>query len=329
MPENATGPDPRTATCPTGYVALLRQVRCGSGLTYREISRRARETGKTLPPSTLANMLGRNTLPRAELVVTFLTACGTPPEQVASWVDVRRRIAEDGAAATATAAPARPSTVHPPSVAGRARVRRWRPALAIGTVALLAIVVLAWRGLDSELASAHDGRPPAGTAVRSPSPGAPAVPAPGYYLVRAAHSSLCLTERVGTDDRQLFQSDCARAFPPRALRPTGAGHRFETLHPEFGPGCMGVVAASRDVGGVVQDGFCGTGLAEEFRLEPVTTPASGFRIHAVHSGLCVGVVDGSTEDWAPVRQVACDLSTPGQIFTFDTAPAPSPAASGG
>ncbi|MEO3929319.1 hypothetical protein ABGB07_36530 [Micromonosporaceae bacterium B7E4] len=97
-------------------------------------------------------MLGRNTLPRAELVVTFLTACGTPPEQVASWVDVRRRIAEDGAAATAAAA--WPSTVHPPSVAGQARVRRWRPAVAIGTVALLAIVVLAWRGLDSELASA-------------------------------------------------------------------------------------------------------------------------------------------------------------------------------
>ncbi|MGX7675608.1 RICIN domain-containing protein [Plantactinospora sp. DSM 117369] len=315
MPEHATGPDPRTATSPTGYVALLRQVRCGSGLTYREISRRARETGGTLPPSTLANMLGRNTLPRAELVVTFLTACGKPPEQVATWVDVRRRIAEDAAAAAATAAPARPSTVHPPTVAGQARVRHWRPALAIGTVALLAIVALAWRGLDSELASAHDGRPPASTAIHTPSPGAPAVPAPGYYLVRAAHSSLCLTERVGTDDGQLFQSACARAFPPRALRPTGAGHRFETLHPEFGPGCMGVMAASRDVGGVVQDGFCGAGLAQEFWLEPVTTPASGFRIHAVHSGLCIGVVDGSTEDWAPVRQVACDLSTPGQVFT--------------
>ncbi|MFD0968158.1 hypothetical protein [Plantactinospora endophytica] len=49
----------------------------------------------------------------------------------------------------------------------------------------------------------------------------------------------------------------------------------------------------------------------------------------MHSGPCVGVPGGATEHWASARQVACDLSEPGQIFAFDPGPDSASSASGG
>ncbi|CCH17483.1 peptidoglycan-binding protein [Micromonospora lupini] len=74
------------------FVVALRDVRRRSGLTYREISRRASAAGHWLPPSTLATMLGRNTLPRERTVVALLAACGTPAADIERWVGLRREI---------------------------------------------------------------------------------------------------------------------------------------------------------------------------------------------------------------------------------------------
>ncbi|MEU5783159.1 peptidoglycan-binding protein [Micromonospora lupini] len=74
------------------FVVSLRDVRRRSGLTYREISRRASAAGHWLPPSTLATMLGRNTLPRERTVVALLAACGTPAADIERWVGLRREI---------------------------------------------------------------------------------------------------------------------------------------------------------------------------------------------------------------------------------------------
>ncbi|MFG1884957.1 peptidoglycan-binding protein [Micromonospora sp. NPDC049102] len=84
-------PVPRAATAGE-YVASLRDVRRRSGLTYREISRRASAAGHWLPPSTLATMLGRNTLPRERTVVALLAACGTSAPEIERWLDLRRDI---------------------------------------------------------------------------------------------------------------------------------------------------------------------------------------------------------------------------------------------
>jgi len=81
--------EPGTAT---EYVALLRDMRRRSGLTYREISRRASAVGHWLPPSTLATMLGRTTLPRERTVVALLVACGATTEDTQRFVAVRRDI---------------------------------------------------------------------------------------------------------------------------------------------------------------------------------------------------------------------------------------------
>ncbi|MGQ5263768.1 peptidoglycan-binding protein [Micromonospora sp. ZYX-F-536] len=84
-------PVPRAATAGQ-YVASLRDVRRRSGLTYREITRRASAVGHWLPPSTLATMLGRTTLPRERPVVALLVACGTPAGEIDRWVEMRRDI---------------------------------------------------------------------------------------------------------------------------------------------------------------------------------------------------------------------------------------------
>ncbi|MCF0093684.1 peptidoglycan-binding protein [Micromonospora sp. MH99] len=91
MIDAARDPVPQVATAGE-YVVALRDVRRRSGLTYREISRRASAAGHWLPPSTLATMLGRNTLPRERTVVALLAACGTPAADIERWVGLRRDI---------------------------------------------------------------------------------------------------------------------------------------------------------------------------------------------------------------------------------------------
>ncbi|WP_406068213.1 peptidoglycan-binding protein [Micromonospora sp. NBC_01638] len=91
MDDAARDPVPQAATAGE-YVALLRDARRCSGLTYREISRRASATGHWLPPSTLASMLGRSTLPRERTVVALLAACGTTAGEVERWLGMRRDI---------------------------------------------------------------------------------------------------------------------------------------------------------------------------------------------------------------------------------------------
>nr|WTA69868.1 peptidoglycan-binding protein [Micromonospora sp. NBC_00855] len=103
------------------YVALLREVRRRSGLTYREIARRASAAGHWLPPSTLATMLGRTTLPRERTVVALLAACGTPAVEVDRWLETRRdieaRLSEQGRREGGPAqVPAGPSSTVPATI---------------------------------------------------------------------------------------------------------------------------------------------------------------------------------------------------------------------
>ncbi|MCX4471573.1 peptidoglycan-binding protein [Micromonospora sp. NBC_01655] len=91
MDDSARDPVPQAATAGE-YVVLLGKVRRCSGLTYREISRRSSAAGHWLPPSTLATMLGRTTLPRERTVVALLVGCGMPAGDIERWVGLRRDI---------------------------------------------------------------------------------------------------------------------------------------------------------------------------------------------------------------------------------------------
>ncbi|MBM0279661.1 peptidoglycan-binding protein [Micromonospora tarensis] len=91
MDDAARDPVPQAVTAGE-YVALLRDARRRSGLTYRDIARRASAAGHWLPPSTLATMLGRTTLPRERTVVAMLAAIGTPAGEVERLLGMRRDI---------------------------------------------------------------------------------------------------------------------------------------------------------------------------------------------------------------------------------------------
>lgn len=83
-------PDPDQARTPGEFVAALRRLKEGSGLGYRSLEK---ASGGALPRSTLTAALARQTLPRAELVEALVRACGVPEDQVAAWLQARRRLA--------------------------------------------------------------------------------------------------------------------------------------------------------------------------------------------------------------------------------------------
>ncbi|MEU9506284.1 helix-turn-helix domain-containing protein [Micromonospora sp. NPDC048170] len=178
MDDGARHPVPQAPTAGE-YVALLRGVRLRSGLTYREITRRASAAGHWLPPSTLATMLGRTTLPRERTVVALLTACGTSAGEMERWVRARREIEArlteqargDGAARTGEVAPGGPGPAAEPVTPDRPPAEVRRPArsarrLRLGVLALLGVLSVGASGALLPRAARWVGR-----TVRRPTAG--------------------------------------------------------------------------------------------------------------------------------------------------------------
>ncbi|MDN3028962.1 hypothetical protein [Streptomyces sp. S.PB5] len=88
-----TAPPTPPDTDAVAFVAALRRLKAWSGLSYRLLERRATEAGHTLPYSTAATMLGRDRLPREELVAAFVAACGIRADEAEAWLDARMTIA--------------------------------------------------------------------------------------------------------------------------------------------------------------------------------------------------------------------------------------------
>ncbi|SFN32321.1 hypothetical protein SAMN04489713_1011153 [Actinomadura madurae] len=118
----APPPSPAAACDEAEFIAALRRLKAWSGLSYRQLERRAADAGRVLPYSTASTALGRTTLPREELLVAFVLACGLDDGEAASWVAARKRIAVGGQV-TATGPRA-------------ARRPRWRSAIGLAAVAL-------------------------------------------------------------------------------------------------------------------------------------------------------------------------------------------------
>ncbi|MGV9212589.1 peptidoglycan-binding protein [Micromonospora sp. RB23] len=169
------------------YVASLRDVRRRSGLTYREISRQASAAGHWLPPSTLATMLGRNTLPRERTVVALLAACGTAAPEIERWLDLRRDIEAHLSEPTRpTGPPAAGEPTYPAPVSveatgprrstGRPRVvsRSLRRRLPLGALALVGALTV------GALLPANDAMTPRSSGVESDGP-CPLVLRQGMY----------------------------------------------------------------------------------------------------------------------------------------------------
>ncbi|MFG1871083.1 peptidoglycan-binding protein [Micromonospora arborensis] len=180
MDDTARDPVPQAVTAGE-YVALLRDVRRCSGLTYREISRRASAAGHWLPPSTLATMLGRTTLPRERTVVALLAAFDTSAAEVERWVQLRRDL--EARAGERDRQPSHPagtavelSTVGDPAPSAPSRrgvlgpSRRW---LRLAVLAVLGVLTV---GASGALRPGHTD-----AADGSPTDGCPAVLQQGMY----------------------------------------------------------------------------------------------------------------------------------------------------
>ncbi|MFB9906107.1 hypothetical protein [Allokutzneria oryzae] len=307
MTEVNPGTDPDSASSPAEYVTLLRALKDRSGLTFRQIERQAESLGETLPRSTAASMLTRTTLPRAELVSALLKACGENDETVRAWLHAYDRLASQAPARSQAAEPEQPHQGAPVTYEERPK-RRWAWPVGAAAVVLVAVAVVVPMLFTADRSEdePHAISPKAN----------PAAPAEGSYLIRAVHSNLCLSERAGSDSGSLYQKNCADTLPRFSLdRLNDGSYRIRTDHPDYGPGCTGVRKGGMSVDGVVSDGECNAGNAELYNLESAGT--AGFHIRALHSNLCLGVVNGSKDEWANVRQVVCDSPTSGTVFAFD------------
>ncbi|WP_157431288.1 hypothetical protein [Actinomadura hibisca] len=104
MPDHVE-PDPSQAQTAAEFVACLRQLKESSGRSFRELERRARADGASLPASSAATALSRPTLPRPELVAVLVQACDGDQQQIAVWLEHRKRLAVLNAGA--------PNELHP------------------------------------------------------------------------------------------------------------------------------------------------------------------------------------------------------------------------
>ncbi|MEU9860871.1 hypothetical protein AB0D99_08345 [Streptomyces sp. NPDC047971] len=341
-----SAPDPREATDAASFIAQLQALKDWSGLTYRELSSRADAVGDVLPRSTVANMLARSTVPREELLISFVRACGVGPGALESWQAVRKELAVRGVyEPSATDAPSvtGPAATDAPSATGPAAddepsTARWPTAPApdaepsadpaveparprsrtnrtlVGAVAVTGLVLAA---VSLVFALVRDGD--GGRSVT----GAPITPAAGDVHIRVIGSDLCLNERRGGRSGRIHQRTCEGADVPRySLMDLGAGTwRIVSDHPDYGPGCSGIPAGGRIADAAFEDSECGDpSRVERFRLEPYGNPVTGYRIVPVDSataGSCVTVTGDRRAEWAALAQAPCRADARGQLFSFD------------
>ncbi|CAM5591845.1 RICIN domain-containing protein [Streptomyces narbonensis] len=337
-------PDPREVRNAAEFVACLQALKDWSGLTYRELTARAEANGEILPRSTVANMLARATVPREELLVTFVRACGVGPGGLEEWQTVRKELAvrgvyepaDRGPAGGGDEAAARPTSreeepgkalapsdvVWPgdpaadapdaapdtPRPGPRSRIRR----ALVAAVALTGLV-LAGVSVVAVVRDGHGAHPPRALTA----------PAAGDVRIRVIGRDLCLAERRGARSGQIHQVPCADAkVPLYSLKELGGGRwRIVSDHPDYGPGCSGIPSGGRIPDAAFEDSECGDpSRVEQFTLEPYGTPVEGYRIVPADSatpGSCVTVVGDRSAAWARLAQAPCAPDAAGQLFSFD------------
>ncbi|MFI6596148.1 helix-turn-helix domain-containing protein [Nonomuraea sp. NPDC050536] len=129
---NTPPPTPSAAVDEATFVADLRRLKAWSGLSFRQLERRADAIGDSLPPAAIATMLSRNRVPHEPLLVAYLRACGLGHQESHSWTTLRTEL---------EALPPLPTPTLP--AAAPTSGRRHKPALAVAVAITSAAVLTA------------------------------------------------------------------------------------------------------------------------------------------------------------------------------------------
>ncbi|WP_280891793.1 XRE family transcriptional regulator [Streptomyces sp. LBL] len=281
----------------------MKQLKERSGLTYRELEEEAARNGEVLARSTLADVMRRTSLPRPDVLATFIRACGGERE-VGTWLDARDRIAAQAAALTASGAggevAAQPETQEPTAPRQRRPKRR---TLAFATALTLPLIAIAAWGLLPH-GSNYPGAPTAPAAASS-------APADGWVTIHPARTpDLCLTDGRDRDGAYAnaiaVQLPCAQATVPRTyLEPAGENlYHIQWHHPQEGKGCLTIMSTGPVKGMLEPRNDCTQ--ATLFRLEPTAGDSTkGSRIRPANSSQCIGIADNDTTEGAEAIEEQC------------------------
>ncbi|MEU5950423.1 helix-turn-helix domain-containing protein [Micromonospora sp. NPDC047465] len=324
MSVGATGDErPDEAATVAELVALMARLKQRSGCTYRQLEQRATAGGEALPRSTIADVLRRPTLPRAEVLAAFVRACGGDQEEVDVWLRARDRLG----AATEPAAPppAPPPDAPDPGDAPPVR-RRWpwlRPAVALLAAAGLAIPLAVWATEQRDQPDRQPERPVVSGSLDLPEEGAWA------QIHPVGSPTLCLSE--GRERTGRYQGSVATLQP--CDKPDLPRTRLEPVrdnlvhiqwdHPQFGIGCLTVLKSPPAQDMLEPWTDCSPSRKEQlFAAERVDTPVpGGYRLRPAASGLCIGIRDDArTPIGAEAMQGPC-TGKAHQEFLIDLTPA--------
>lgn len=284
---------------------MLRELKEKSGLTLRGLEESAAAQGEVLARSTAADMLRRDSLPRAELLTAYVKACGV--EQPEPWLSARERLAT-GVVAAVPETPARPAWRRPWTV----------PAAAVVVLALVVTAVLVWGDAPDTAAIDPTTRPKPDLL--------PLVSAGSWASIHAADApDLCLTE--GRDSTKRYEPAVAALRPcldpgPRVfLQPVGA--EFTTIkweHPvDKEIGCLTVRREEPALHLLEPWNHCADDNADQvFRVEQ--SRPGRYRFRSAGGAACVGLRGGAVREGAEAIREPC-ADEPDQEFTVDFTPA--------
>lgn len=286
-----------------GFVALLRQLKDRSGLTYRQLEQRAADNGEVLARSTLASVLGNKTAPRPELLAAFVRACGEG-DRAGVWMQAWEEVAGRAAASPRVREPARGA------LGGAAAVWVW---ISLAAVVLLALTGWALAAADT---GADDARNPTSAAAGV----GPPLPQGPVRIRPVLAEQLCLTDGpVPSHDALVaVQRPCGEVAPQvTRLKPLDNGaFRIEWQHPDHGTGCLNALAGNAATAGLLEP-WEACEQTSRFRLERSRSEADDHYVIRVDGRGCVGIRDSATTEGADAVVEPC-RDEKSQVFIIGT-----------
>jgi len=248
---NSTGeagsPDPAGAQTAAEFMEVLRQLKRWTGEGYRQLEKRAGTAGQPLPRSTLTAALARDTLPREDLVVAFVRACGGDDAEVRRWADARRRIAATTGPGDPEPAPGSVwADLVPPAIRRANWPVRVMVAALVAVVAITVVAAVASTVRDLTRPAGTDlagDRPSGAGPATSPSPVAPSGTGDRWVEVRSA-------DNVTLDDEQAIDFDTGTIGHWNDHNPgfdVGLSHRADRLVTPRPPASVAVLDTPGEV----------------------------------------------------------------------------------